>query len=75
MAPREPHRVRKDLESRNKDEENALEERGNVSKASITPPSSRICVKNLPKYADDLRLKEHFSAHGEVTDVKVMRTR
>ena len=37
--------------------------------------TSRICVKNLPKYADDRRLKEHFSSHGEVTDAKVMRTR
>lgn len=38
-------------------------------------PSSRICVKNLPKYVDDVRLREHFSAKGEVTDAKVMRSR
>jgi hypothetical protein len=38
-------------------------------------PTSRICVKNLPKYADEKRLREHFGAKGEVTDVKVMRTR
>lgn len=39
------------------------------------PPSSRVCVKNLPKYVNEARLKEHFSAKGEVTDVKVLRTR
>jgi len=39
------------------------------------PPTSRICVKNLPKYVDDRRLREHFAAKGEVTDSKVMRTR
>ena len=38
-------------------------------------PSSRICVKNLPKYVDEGRLREHFGAKGEVTDAKVMRTR
>jgi multiple RNA-binding domain-containing protein 1 len=39
------------------------------------PATSRICVKNLPKYVDDRRLREHFAAKGEVTDAKVMRTR
>jgi hypothetical protein len=44
--------------------------------ARIKPePTSRICIKNLPKHADEKRLKDHFSAKGEVTDVKVMRTR
>eukprot|EP00887_Chlorella_sp_A99_P005214 scaffold1.g5214.t1 len=38
-------------------------------------PSSRICVKNLPKYVDEKRLREHFSLKGEVTDAKIMRTR
>lgn len=37
--------------------------------------SSRICVKNMPKYADEQRLREHFSQKGEVTDAKVVRTR
>ncbi|GMH20971.1 hypothetical protein Nepgr_022813 [Nepenthes gracilis] len=35
---------------------------------------SRICVKNLPKYITEDRLKEFFSQKGEVTDVKLMRT-
>lgn len=38
-------------------------------------PTSRLCVKNLPKYITDTKLKEHFSAKGEVTDVKVLKTR
>lgn len=38
-------------------------------------PSSRLCVKNLPKYLNEAKLKEHFGAKGEVTDVKVLRTR
>ena len=46
-----------------------------ASKRPPLEPSSRICVKNLPKHADENRLKEHFSQKGEVTDVKVMRTR
>ena len=37
-------------------------------------PSSRICVKNMPKHVDEKRLREHFSQKGEVTDAKVMRT-
>ncbi|KAJ1686055.1 hypothetical protein LUZ63_017445 [Rhynchospora breviuscula] len=36
--------------------------------------ASRICVKNLPKYANEERLREFFSQKGEVTDAKVMRT-
>jgi multiple RNA-binding domain-containing protein 1 len=41
----------------------------------VQPPStSRICVKNLPKHVDERRLREHFSAKGEVTDAKIMRT-
>ncbi|KAG2501693.1 hypothetical protein HYH03_000195 [Edaphochlamys debaryana] len=39
------------------------------------PPSSRLCVKNMPKYVDEARLKEFFSVKGEVTDVKVLRTK
>eukprot|EP00798_Chlamydomonas_sp_ICE-L_P010822 gene10822-16908_t len=38
-------------------------------------PSSRLCIKNIPKYALENRLREHFSQKGEVTDVKVMKTR
>ncbi|GJS99589.1 multiple RNA-binding domain-containing protein 1 isoform X1 [Tanacetum coccineum] len=35
---------------------------------------SRICVKNLPKHANEERLREYFSRKGEVTDAKLMRT-
>ena len=37
-------------------------------------PSSRLCVKNVPKHLKDDRLREHFAAMGEVTDVKIVRT-
>ncbi|XP_042026020.1 multiple RNA-binding domain-containing protein 1-like [Salvia splendens] len=36
---------------------------------------SRICVKNLPKYAAEEHLREFFSQKGEVTDAKLMRTK
>ncbi|XP_052209349.1 uncharacterized protein LOC127812867 [Diospyros lotus] len=36
---------------------------------------SRICVKNLPKYATEERLRDFFSQKGEVTDAKLMRTK
>ncbi|KAK7320975.1 hypothetical protein VNO77_30986 [Canavalia gladiata] len=36
---------------------------------------SRICVKNLPKYVVEDRLREFFSQKGEITDVKLMRTK
>ncbi|XP_071920921.1 uncharacterized protein [Coffea arabica] len=36
---------------------------------------SRICVKNLPKYVGEDRLREFFSQKGEVTDAKLMRTK
>ncbi|CAK7335869.1 unnamed protein product [Dovyalis caffra] len=35
---------------------------------------SRICVKNLPKYVAEDRIREFFSQKGEVTDAKLMRT-
>ncbi|KAI8464256.1 MAG: hypothetical protein J3K34DRAFT_441137, partial [Monoraphidium minutum] len=38
-------------------------------------PTSRLCVKNIPKYATEKRLKEHFAAKGAVTDVKILKTR
>ena len=44
--------------------------------AQQPPPSqqtSRIIIKNLPKHIDERRLREHFSAKGEVTDAKVKR--
>jgi len=36
--------------------------------------TSRICVKGLPKSADEARLRSYFGARGEVTDARVMRT-
>ncbi|XP_061355186.1 uncharacterized protein LOC133299715 [Gastrolobium bilobum] len=36
---------------------------------------SRICVKNLPKYVREDRLREFFSEKGEITDVKLIRTK
>ncbi|XP_044491836.1 multiple RNA-binding domain-containing protein 1 isoform X3 [Mangifera indica] len=36
---------------------------------------SRICVKNLPKYVAEDRLREVFSRNGEITDAKLMRTK
>lgn len=36
---------------------------------------SRIFAKHLPKYVTEDRLREFFSQKGEVTDVKIMRTR
>lgn len=36
---------------------------------------TRVCVKNVPKHVNEARLKEHFAAQGEVTDVKLLRTR
>lgn len=38
--------------------------------------SSRLCVKNIPKRCDEVRLKKHFEAYGcDVTDVRVMRAK
>ena len=37
-------------------------------------PTSRLCVKNVPKHVKEQRLREHFASQGEVTDVKVVRT-
>lgn len=48
---------------------------GAPAEAPCAPATSRICVKNLPKYVDDRRLRDHFAAKGEVTDAKIMRTR
>eukprot|EP00850_Spirogloea_muscicola_P015002 SM000111S18825 [mRNA] locus=s111:401562:407009:- [translate_table: standard] len=35
---------------------------------------SRICVKNVPPYVQEGRLKDHFAARGEVTDARILRT-
>ncbi|XP_068634318.1 uncharacterized protein [Aristolochia californica] len=36
---------------------------------------SRICVKNLPRYIAEDRLRDFFSQKGEITDAKIMRTK
>eukprot|EP00951_Prasinocladus_malaysianus_P023967 scaffold205466_cov34-Prasinocladus_malaysianus.AAC.3 len=36
---------------------------------------SRLCVKNLPRHATEARIKDTFSSKGEVTDVKILRTK
>eukprot|EP00611_Tribonema_gayanum_P020197 TRINITY_DN363_c0_g1_i2.p2 TRINITY_DN363_c0_g1~~TRINITY_DN363_c0_g1_i2.p2 ORF type:complete len:330 (-),score=115.44 TRINITY_DN363_c0_g1_i2:1493-2482(-) len=41
----------------------------------LQPLATRLIVKNLPKHADDARLKKHFSSLGTVTDAKVVRTK
>ena len=38
------------------------------------PPSSRLCIKNIPKHLTLERLREHFAEKGEVTDAKIMKT-
>jgi multiple RNA-binding domain-containing protein 1 len=37
--------------------------------------SSRLIVKNIPKYIKEDRLREHFAAKGTITDVKLLRTK
>ncbi|KAJ3326012.1 hypothetical protein HDV06_002397 [Boothiomyces sp. JEL0866] len=37
--------------------------------------SSRIVVKNLPKYITSERLKKHFGAKGTITDIKLVKTK
>lgn len=48
---------------------------GSDHAAAHNEATSRLCVKNIPKYLDEKRLKEHFSAKGQVTDVKILKTR
>ena len=36
-------------------------------------PCSRLIVKNLPKYYNEEKLKEHFGTKGAITDAKIMR--
>jgi len=40
--------------------------------------TTRLCVKGVPKYVDEARLREHFAGaavDAELTDVKIVRTR
>eukprot|EP00002_Diphylleia_rotans_P037967 TRINITY_DN8561_c0_g1_i1.p1 TRINITY_DN8561_c0_g1~~TRINITY_DN8561_c0_g1_i1.p1 ORF type:complete len:683 (+),score=195.43 TRINITY_DN8561_c0_g1_i1:100-2148(+) len=34
---------------------------------------SRLCIKNVPDYVNEARLKKHFETKGVVTDVKIIR--
>ena len=34
---------------------------------------SRVCVKNLPQYATEEKLRTLFSKIGDITDVKIAR--
>ncbi|KAL2609507.1 hypothetical protein R1flu_028080 [Riccia fluitans] len=36
--------------------------------------ATRVCVKNIPQYVNEQKLREHFASQGEVTDAKVIRT-
>ena len=37
--------------------------------------TSRIIVKNLPKWATEDRLRKHFGSKGQITDIKLVHTR
>uniref|UniRef100_A0A7S2R930 RRM domain-containing protein n=1 Tax=Mucochytrium quahogii TaxID=96639 RepID=A0A7S2R930_9STRA len=54
-----------------------MEKRNNVrEKEAEIPPSSRLCVKNVPKYATNDSVREFFSSQGvNVTDAKVIKSR
>lgn len=43
-------------------------------KPNMSAPTSRLCVKNIPKHMKEDRLRQHFGQRGEVTDVKIMKT-
>ena len=45
------------------------------SKPNPSKKSSRLCVKGIPKHLTEARLKEIFSQKGNVTDVKILRTK
>ncbi|RYG42821.1 hypothetical protein EON68_01325 [archaeon] len=36
---------------------------------------SRVCVKGLPRYASEASLRAYFSGVGDITDVKIARTK
>jgi RNA recognition motif-containing protein len=37
--------------------------------------NTRLFVNNIPRYVDNDRLREHFGTQGDVTDVRVLRTK
>ena len=50
---------------------------GEVGPSPPPVSTTRLCVKGLPKHCDEKRLRQHFaqSGEGDVTDVRVMRTK
>jgi len=46
-----------------------------TSDAAWNPGNTRICVKNVPKHVTESRLKEFFGQHGQVTDVRIVKTK
>ncbi|KAJ0980850.1 hypothetical protein J5N97_009105 [Dioscorea zingiberensis] len=55
--------------------EEAVRTRETLEGVKKNPAMSRLCVKNLPKYVNEERLRDFFSQKGELTDVKLMRTK
>lgn len=64
------------VKKKNKQEEGAgMEDHFKTRTVPPPPLGSRICVKNLPKYVAEDRIRELFSRKGEITDAKLMRTK
>ena len=49
---------------------------GSDAMASPSAHTSRVIVKNLPKYATDEQVRKHFAARGySITDLKLAKTK
>jgi RNA recognition motif-containing protein len=46
-----------------------------ILRLGTTVKMSRICVKNLPPYATEEKLKAFFGGSEAITDVKIARTK
>lgn len=44
-----------------------------LARSEMGETSSRLCVKNIPGYVDEARLREHFGQKGDITDARVIR--
>jgi len=62
-------------DDQNEEPQNGTETSEKKVKHTKTPRSSRLIVKNLPKHMTDQRFKEHFATKGNVTDVKILKTK